>query len=399
MKIALFHNLPSGGGKRTVYDQTSRLVEMHQVDLFSISTADQDYADIREFMGNTTILPFKSGHLYRSPLGRLNQGVRILDLLSLRGVMRVLAAEIDKGGYDLALVHPDMFTITPTLLRYLETPSLYYRQDPVRWLHDPPIPRPYLSGGSWRKTLDRVDPLRWGYFHLLESEDRSSMLAADKVITNSYFNRESLYRIYEIAPFVSYHGVDLQRFRPLGMEREAFVISVGAVRADKGYDFLIHSLAHIPEENRPRLLLVGNTSLDAEKQFLAMLAGKLGVEVEFRQMIHDDDLVRLYNRALCTIFAPVLEPFGLVPLESMACGTPVVGICEGGVRETVVDGVTGFLAQRDPNLFASAISLLIEDHQLAERMGRRGRSHVEEHWSWDRAMQSLENHIQATVEL
>jgi len=125
MRIALFHNLPSGGAKRTTYEQTRRLAQRHEVDLFSLSTANQEFADIRGFAHRTVILPFKPGRLFRSPFGRLNQAVRILDLLRLRRVMRALADEIDRHGYDVALVHPCMFTFTPTVLRYLRTPSLY----------------------------------------------------------------------------------------------------------------------------------------------------------------------------------------------------------------------------------------------------------------------------------
>ena len=398
MHIALFHNLPSGGAKRTVYEQTVRLVGKHQIDLFSLSTADQDFADIRAFVGKTNILPFNPGHSFGSPFGRLNQGVRLMDLLRLRLVMRYLAQEIDQGDYDLALIHPCMFTFTPTILRYLDTPSLYYRHDPVRWIHDPPIPRPYLHSNQWRADLDRVDLLRWGYFRLLESEDRSCMQAATRVITNSYFNRESLYRIFGVAPYVSYHGVDIQLFRPLGLERQPYVISVGAVRPDKGFDFLIQSLAYIPKKDRPRLILVGNSSLEPEIRYLLSLAEQLDVQITFHELITDDKLVRLYNQALCTVYAPVMEPFGLVPLESMACGTPVVGICEGGVRETVVDGVTGYLEQRDPEQFARAILRLVEDQQLAERLGQQGCDFVEEQWTWERAIQSLEEYMEATVD-
>ncbi len=399
MRIALFHNLPSGGGKRTVYEQTIRLVHKHQIDLFGLSTADQEFADIREYVGVSTILPFKPGRMYGSPFGRLNQGVRLMNLLRLRLVMRHLAQKIDQGDYDLALVHPCMFTFTPTILRYLNTPSLYYRQDPLRWMHDPPIPRPYLHSNSRSASLDHLDPLRQSYYRLLENEDRTSMLAATKVITSSYFNRESLYRIYGMAPFVSYHGVDIQLFHPLGLERQSYVISVGAVRPDKGYDFLIQSLAYIPQKDRPRLILVGNTNLEPEIRYLLILADQLDVQITFHELITDDKLVRLYNQALCTVYAPVMEPFGLVPLESMACGTPVVGICEGGVRETVVDGVTGYLEQRDPEQFARAILRLVEDQQLAERLGQQGRDIIEKQWTWERAIQSLEEHMEATVDL
>jgi glycosyltransferase involved in cell wall biosynthesis len=394
MRIALFHNLPSGGAKRTVYEQVKRLAERHSFDLYSVGTADQDFADVRPFVQQSTILPFARGRLWRPPLGRLNQGVRLLDLLRLRPVMRALAERVNEGGYDLALVHPCMFTFSPTLLRHLQVPSLYYRQDPVRRVQDPEIPRPYLKDSTRRRRLDRVDPLYRGFYRLLVREDASSMRAATRVLTSSYFMRESLYRLYGIAPFVCYHGVDLELFRPLGLERQPFALSVGAISPWKGYDFLIESLAHVPTASRPRLILVGNAAHQAEQRYLASLAARLGVEVEFRTRIDDGELVRLYNQAACTLFAPVMEPFGLVPLESMACGTPVVGICEGGVRETVVDGQTGLLVDRDPAEFAAAILRLLDDRALAAELGRQGQACVEERWRWESAMDRLGYHLE-----
>lgn len=99
----------------------------------------------------------------------------------------------------------------------------------------------------------------------------------------------------------------------------------------------------------------------------------LGVDVEkFRPL----DLVRLYNQARAFIYAPILEPFGLVVLEAMACGTPVVAVKEGGVRESVIDGVTGWLIPRDPHIFADALGRLLSDEQLALTIGKAGREKV-----------------------
>ena len=393
MKIAIFHNVTSGGAKRTTYEHAKRLSERHQVDLFSLSSANHSFDDIQPYVNRTELVPFQTLPLFNSPLGRLNQAVRIADLLRLRRTMRQLAEMINAGGYDVALVHPCMFTFTPTILRYLKVPSLYYRHDPVRWVQDPEIPRPYYKKSAARQFLNRIDPMYRAYFRLLVYEDASSMRAATRVVTNSYFTRESLYRIYSIAPTVCYHGVDFQLFHSMDLERQNYVISVGAIAPYKGYDFLVRSLACIPANVRPRLILVGNVAKQDEQQYLAQLAAQSGVEVDFRHLITNEELIRLYNQAMCTVYAPIMEPFGLVPLESMACGTPVVGIREGGVRETVVDGVTGLLADRDPEQFAKAIVTLLEDCSLVEQLGKQGRSRVEQHWKWEDAINSLERNL------
>lgn len=393
MRIAVFHNLPSGGAKRTLHEQVKRLAEEHTLDLYTLSTADAEFADVRPYVQKVYVSSFKAGRLVQSPFGRLNQGVRIVDLLRLRDKMKQLAAEIDGGDYDVALIHPCLFTFTPTITRYLETPTLYYRQDPVRWLHDPPLIRPYQLGGSFRTRLDRFDPLRAGYFKLLLNEDTSGMGAATHVVTNSYFVRETLYRLYGIAPHVVYHGVDTHLFHPISRVRENYVLSVGSIAPYKGYDFIIEGLARIPEPERPTLVLIGNVSLPDEHHFLTTLAQKRGVRLTIHEMVTDSELVTLYNRALCTVFTPVMEPFGLVPLESMACGTPVIGISEGGVRETIVHGVTGYLVGRDTEELASAICKLTYNSAQVEKMGCQAREHVEQKWTWERSMESLQIHL------
>lgn len=393
MKIALFHDLPSGGAKRTLYEQIRRLSNRHEIDLFSLGCANQDFADIRQFTQRITIVPFSTLPLLKSPLGRLNQGIRTIDLIRLRKVMKALAAEINEGMYDLALVHPCQFTFSPTILRYLRIPSLYYRQDVVRWLHDPPIQRSSHHKSGWKPWLDKIDPLLNTYKRFLIHEDLTSMARATKVVTNSYFVRESLYRIYGIAPDVCYHGVDIDQFHPLKLDRQNFVLSVGMVNPYKGYDFMIECIASMPEEKRPLLVIAYNSVDPIELHYLQDLAYQRSVKVEFKSQITDQVLLELYNRARCVLYTPVMESFGLVPLEAMACATPVVGIREAGVRETILDGYNGLLADRHPAEFAAAISRIIDDPSFATRLGQQARTNVEKHWNWGKAIEKLESYL------
>ena len=219
------------------------------------------------------------------------------------------------------------------------------------------------------------------------------------MLVNSAYSRESLYRVYGIFAQVGYLGVDTERFRPLGLPKDDYVFSVGALNPRKGFDFLIQVLALLGAAQRPRLILASNQADEREQQYLAQLAARLQVEVDFQRQISDAALVELYNRARVTVYTPVMEPFGFVPLESMACETPVLGVREGGVRESVVDGVTGRLADRDPESVAVTLDTMLSHPDLLADMGVRGRMMVSERWSWEESVARIERHLEKTAEL
>ncbi len=109
--------------------------------------------------------------------------------------------------------------------------------------------------------------------------------------------------------------------------------------------------------------------------------------------VSNERLVELYNQAKVTVYAPMREPFGLVPLESMACGTPVVAVREGGMQETIIQEQTGLLVERDPAQFAKAVQYLLSNPDLAAEYGHNGQEHVLRNWTWDQAVTTLENHL------
>lgn len=390
MRIAIYHNLPSGGGKRALFAMTEKLAARHAVDVYTLSTAEHDFCDLRPLARKHVVSPFQPLPLSRPPLGRLNQGIRTGDLLRLDVVQRRLAAQIDAAGYDAVFVHNCRFSQSPGVLKFLRTPSVYYCQEPPRYLYEPVASRPYLQFSRGQRIGNLFDPLPALYRRTLAALDRRNSAAASLILANSAYSRESLYRIYGVSAKVCYLGVDIQRFRSLALPRENFVLSVGALIANKGFDFLIQSLAHINPSSRPCLVLVSNQVDEREQAYLANLAQSLAVEVKFLQKVADDELVRLYNRAATTLYAPVLEPFGFVPIESMACATPVVGVYEGGVRESVTSGVTGLLAQRDPLEFAEAIQRVLLDSAWAQELGNNGLHHAQQHWTWEATVERVE---------
>ena len=127
----------------------------------------------------------------------------------------------------------------------------------------------------------------------------------------------------------------------------------------KNVGLVIEALARVPSL-RPKLVWIGN-SLTPEYLAKLKLTAQAGqVDFECRLLIDDDALIDLLNRAQLMVYAPKLEPFGFGPLEANACGLPVIAVAEGGVRETVIDGINGLLVEPDPQSMAEAIEHLMK---------------------------------------
>jgi glycosyltransferase involved in cell wall biosynthesis len=217
------------------------------------------------------------------------------------------------------------------------------------------------------------------------------------MLANSYYSRESILRNYGLNSFVSYLGVDTGLFRPLNLPREQFALSVGSCVPDKGFDFLIRSLARIKKSLRPDMVLVSNGANPLWKEYLERLAASLDVNLRILQLIDDSKLVELYNKARVVLYAPYLEPFGLVPLEAMACGTPVVGVREGGVRESIVHDKTGILTDRDESAFAAAVERLLTDVDKQKAMAARAADQIGVMWTQQKAGDRLLAHLETAV--
>jgi len=397
MKIAVYHSLPSGGGKRALYEMARRLADRHTLDVYTLSTAEHDFCDLRPYSRRHVAFPFTPLPLARSPFGRLNQGIRAFDLLRLRRLQRVIAHQIDVDGFDCVFVHNCRYGQSPGLLQYLKMPSVYYCGEPPRLLYEAPLHRSYSEFSQIQRLGNLFDPLPGLYQRTLARLDRANVQAATRVLTNSHYSRETLYRIYGIFAYVAYLGVDMEKFRPLQLSREDFVLSVGALNPHKGFDFLLESLALLPVTERPPLVIVSNFADPAEKAYLEMLAERLMVTLEIKTMVADTELVQLYNQARLVLYAPVMEPFGFVPLEAMACGTPVVGIREAGVRESIVHEYTGLLIGRDLHDFAASVSRLLHDTDLCRLYGTAGLEQVAQHWTWERSVDCIEGQLECVM--
>ncbi len=394
MRIALFHNVPSGGAKRAIYEWTTRLAAHHEIDVFTLSTAEHEFCDIRPYVHHHEVFTFKTRRLFNSPFGRLNQFQRWHDLGDLAKLNRQIAQKIDAGNYDVLFAHTCQFTVIPVVLQYSQTPGVYYLHEPFGKGFQRRIQRPYEHHDLLHILADSTDPLIKLRQNRLYALQKRSVSRARLLLANSAFTRGQMWREFRVDTPVCHYGANLQAFAPLpGEVKEAYVVSVGELSPRKGFDFLVESLAHIPEAVRPELRIACNSIISAERAYVEALARQHNVKLTILTNLNTAQLAVLYNRALFCVYAPVQEPFGLVPVEAMACGIPVVGVCEGGVEESILHEQTGLLVERNPRLFAEAIESLLQRPEVVAEYGRQARAYVEQNWTWEKSVAQLAGYL------
>jgi type III pantothenate kinase len=189
-------------------------------------------------------------------------------------------------------------------------------------------------------------------------------------------------------------GVDTERFRPDGpVERRGPVrhrlVYTGRLVERKGIGNVISALEQVPH---CELIVAGGPCAEAlgadlEAQRLRALARRHGVSrrVHLRGRVVHDELPPLLRSADALVTVPWYEPFGITPLEAMACGVPVVASAVGGLIDTVVDGVTGrHVPPRDPERLAAVLREVLDDETGRIAQGRAGVRRTRSLYDWDR---------------
>ena len=178
------------------------------------------------------------------------------------------------------------------------------------------------------------------------------------------------------------------RFRPVPKRCAHRVVVVSRLVERKGIADVIQAVRDVPDTE---LLIAGGppepmTDDDPEVARFRAMADRAGVadRVTFLGALQRDDVPTLMRSADAVLCCPWYEPFGLVAVEAMACGVPVVVSAVGGLAETVVDGVTGLhVPPRSPSAVAGALRRLLGDRREARRMGRAG-ARRSQRFGWDR---------------
>lgn len=270
-------------------------------------------------------------------------------------------------------------------------------------------------------TVHSLEPLRpWKREQLGRGYDLSSWIEktalenADAVIAVSKSTKDDVLKYFpQIDPSkiaVIYNGIDVNEYKPTldqtilekyGINpHKPFVLFVGRMTRQKGFYYLLKAAPYLNQELQ-LVLCAGDADTPAMQQELETMVHELQQKREgviwIPEMVSRPTAICFYSHAQVFCCPSIYEPFGIINLEAMACGTPVVGSAVGGIKEVVVDGETGYLI--DPELasepphdpknaelfaqkMAAAINKIADDKVLAKTLGANGRKRVEAIFSW-----------------
>lgn len=205
--------------------------------------------------------------------------------------------------------------------------------------------------------------------------DNLAARSADHIISISQEMEKQLTERYHLSPqkiTTIPHGVDTNQFEmsdechPEVSDNKLTLLFVGRLVSRKGVDLAIDALAASQEEE-VELLIAGTGRLETD---LKQQVAALGIEdhVNFLGYVPEEDLPLLYSSADATLFMSNYEGFGLVFLESMAAGTPVIGPPVGGIPDLIEDGVSGFITERTVSSVSNCIDELSRDKNRLKSM-------------------------------
>lgn len=242
--------------------------------------------------------------------------------------------------------------------------------------------------------------------------EKMTMRACDKIISTSDSEKKQMIRHYgasankiQVIPA----GVNLQRFKPVDKNysrrkigystKDKIILFVGRIEKRKGIDTLIEALPKTAkklgqaEAKNIKLIIVGGNPLKRKmikeeiKEFsrLEKIVKKLSLEkiINFVGGKPQDELKYYYSAADIVCVPSYYEPFGMVTIEAMACGTPVIGSRVGGIQTTIKNGKNGFLVPaKNPEALADKLIKVLSDDKLRKRLGQTAVAIINHRYTW-----------------
>ena len=258
--------------------------------------------------------------------------------------------QLDVADYDVVI--SSSHTVAKGILTRPDQLHICYCHTPMRYIWD--LYFDYLRDSGLERGI-RSKIVRM-IFHYLRMWDMTTVPRVDFFIANSMHVARRIKKLYNRDSSVIYPPVDVDSFSVVG-KKEGFFLAASRLVQYKKMDLIVEAFSMMPQE---RLVVIGDGP-DMQK-----IKRKAAANIEIIGYQESDVLIDYMQRAKAFVFA-ANEDFGIIPVEAQACGTPVIAYGRGGVTETVLDGKTGVLFDRQtPGTIVDAVSRFRQQESIMD---------------------------------
>lgn len=299
----------------------------------------------------------------------------LITIIKLPGIHKKLANSVSEKCGVLLAYHSWM-TKSPYILRYFNGRKIYICHEPLREYVD----RGHIAQQSIKEKLINLIRLPIKYIDKANLRSENTL-----VVVNSLYSKANIDKYYKVVSTVLYPGVDTSIYsHNRKVKKLNQIISVGSINRLKGYEFLVKVLSKIPIVYRPTLVVVGNGGDPRYISRILLLAKKLSVKLVVKTNISRSALVREYQQSKIFIYAPVNEPFGVVVLEAMSTGLPLLVSNEGGGYTEIISKQNGvIMSNLNIENWAKSCTDLLIDNNLMARFGNYNALYVRKFYTSD----------------
>ncbi|MHA1747935.1 MAG: glycosyltransferase family 4 protein [Promethearchaeota archaeon] len=390
MKICIIHDsLGKFGGAEniTVWYSSELIKRGHDITILTSEINKSFWSD--EYTSNLKVLLSKSVRFNRNPLLYEVLGYKVSQLVK---------------QFDLIIVNIWLNASIFLSYRKKKAPWVWFCQEPPRYLHYREIDKELIDFWGRRRILQGQSTLNDILNHTIRNaipflkklDIRYVQKVFSKIVANSNYTARNVEIVYDRKAIPCHPGVKKTLFKKEYENKkneedyDFLILHVGRITPAKNLSRLIRAISMVKTNKKFRLLIAGmGESLAHLKQLVQIL--KLKDKVQFLGFVPQEILKDYFNSADLIVSLPINEPFGLVPIEGMACGKLVLTSNIGGPSETVIDKKTGFLCNPfDVREIKSKIEYIINNHDKLKNIGVNARDHYSKHFTLEHGINRFE---------
>ncbi len=194
-------------------------------------------------------------------------------------------------------------------------------------------------------------------------------------------------------------GIDYELYRNLG--DHSYFVYPSRISPNKNQEMAIRAFEEFSKHKKGyKLLIIGAVSKDkfySDYYNRIKEMAKRNRDISIMTNVSEKEFRNAYSKATAVLYPPLDEDYGLVPLEAMASSKPVIALDQGGPRETIIDGKTGFLV-KDAHSMSNAMLRVANNEKLTKNMGKLGRERVMKNYSWEHFFREFDKYLKAVAE-